>query len=58
VAAAALFLESDAAIFINGQDVAVGGGITAGRPFLGCQCRLKFSRHSQSSWPAAANPLR
>ena len=33
VAAAALFLVSDAARFINGQDLAVDGGITAGRPF-------------------------
>jgi NAD(P)-dependent dehydrogenase (short-subunit alcohol dehydrogenase family) len=33
VAAAALFLASDGARFINGQDIAVDGGIMAGRPF-------------------------
>jgi NAD(P)-dependent dehydrogenase (short-subunit alcohol dehydrogenase family) len=32
VAAAALWLASDASSFINGQDIAVDGGITAGRP--------------------------
>ncbi len=32
VASAALWLSSDAAAFITGQDVAVDGGITAGRP--------------------------
>ena len=33
VAAAAVFLASDAATFINGQDLAIDSGIMAGRPF-------------------------
>jgi NAD(P)-dependent dehydrogenase (short-subunit alcohol dehydrogenase family) len=32
VAATALWLASDASSFVNGQDIAVDGGITAGRP--------------------------
>jgi NAD(P)-dependent dehydrogenase (short-subunit alcohol dehydrogenase family) len=32
VAQAMLWLASDASSFVNGQDIAVDGGITAGRP--------------------------
>jgi NAD(P)-dependent dehydrogenase (short-subunit alcohol dehydrogenase family) len=33
VAPAAVWLASDGARFVTGQDLAVDGGITAGRPF-------------------------
>jgi NAD(P)-dependent dehydrogenase (short-subunit alcohol dehydrogenase family) len=45
VARVALFLASDAAAFVNGQDVAVDGGLTTGRPFsVGLADRAAIAR--------------
>jgi NAD(P)-dependent dehydrogenase (short-subunit alcohol dehydrogenase family) len=45
VADVALFLASDAARLVNGQDIAVDGGITTGRPFsIGVADRTELAR--------------
>jgi NAD(P)-dependent dehydrogenase (short-subunit alcohol dehydrogenase family) len=45
VAEMALFLASDAARLVNGQDIAVDGGITTGRPFsIGVADRTELAR--------------
>ncbi len=45
VARVAVFLASDAAAFVNGQDIAVDGGLTTGRPFsVGLRDRAEIAR--------------
>jgi len=49
VARVALFLASDAAEFVNGQDIAVDGGLTTGRPFsVGVADRAAIARELAS----------
>jgi NAD(P)-dependent dehydrogenase (short-subunit alcohol dehydrogenase family) len=45
IARVALFLASDAAAFVNGEDIAVDGGLTTGRPFsVGVADRAAIAR--------------
>jgi NAD(P)-dependent dehydrogenase (short-subunit alcohol dehydrogenase family) len=54
VAAAALWLASDASSFVTGQDVAVDGGILAGRP--PAASAADFTAIGQALLPSASAP--
>ncbi|MGI8552548.1 MAG: SDR family NAD(P)-dependent oxidoreductase [Dehalococcoidia bacterium] len=59
VARAALFLASDASGLINGHDLVVDGGLSAGRPFSEMlAARAVFARAFQSVNRAAPSPAR